>query len=134
MDALSLVPDVPEDALVKVLKAVIAGQDSESMTDRIEQRPPSLTDFVMRMMKLPTSPGALRVAFKRHLTVEEVTDVLEVLEKILDCELKESWTGVGGKGENVSAGTSKKKKKQRSLVRGMETSENNRQTLSLVCR
>ncbi|KAG9015575.1 hypothetical protein FRB94_000180 [Tulasnella sp. JGI-2019a] len=123
--ALSSLPDIGEDTLVKVLKAVIAihlaTTDSDTAITEVPKSskkgehhhpprgPPVLDRFVRQFLRTtPTSPGALRAALKKHLNVEEVTAILVVLEQLIEREFTASW--VTRRGVAAPPGTSKKQR------------------------
>ncbi|KAG8890517.1 hypothetical protein FRB98_007864 [Tulasnella sp. 332] len=119
--AIQRLPDISEDTLVKVLKAVtvehisqcsMGGIESDVMTievpkpetvtsyagDRPFRGPPTLEKFVGQFLRAPSSPGPLRAALKKHLDIEQVTAILIVLEKFIGREFAAAWAGDGKPG------------------------------------
>jgi hypothetical protein len=69
LKALGRVPDIAEDALVAVLKAVVAS-GAEGALDA----------YVGRLAAYPVTRGPLRAALRAQLDAEELTSVLELLD------------------------------------------------------
>ncbi|KIO32820.1 hypothetical protein M407DRAFT_4307 [Tulasnella calospora MUT 4182] len=78
------VKDIPEDALVQVLKRVILanandssltvnGMDVDSTSSPKRQSAqsdvPSIQEFLVQLVQYPTTAGSLRVAMKKHLSI-----------------------------------------------------------------
>lgn len=120
--ALSNLPDISEETLVKALKAVTVEHLSHHSANGTEpgemivetskakpieghigdrpppRGPPTLDRFVGQFSRIPTSPGALRAALKKHLDVEQVAAILMALEKLIEREFATSWAGNGQPG------------------------------------
>ncbi|KAG8949249.1 hypothetical protein FRC04_008851 [Tulasnella sp. 424] len=95
------VKDIPEDALVQVLKLVVSANtkhsspivngmdvDSTSSPKRrsAESSVPSLQEFLVQLVQYPTTAGTLRVAMKKHLSVDDLAPILGALDQIIGKE------------------------------------------------
>ncbi|KAG8998762.1 hypothetical protein FRB90_012237 [Tulasnella sp. 427] len=95
---LERVRDIPEDALVHLLKRAISisgkgpkqgvnGMDVDSppksKTQSNKDDAPSLSELLAQVVQYPTTAGPLRVAMKKHLSVDDLVSILEALEQII---------------------------------------------------
>ncbi|KAG8893065.1 hypothetical protein FRC01_013790, partial [Tulasnella sp. 417] len=96
------VKDIPEDALVQGLKRVILAnpKDFSPTTDRMDvdsksppkgqsaqSNAPSVQEFLVQLVQYPTTAGSLRVALKKHLSLDDLAPVLAALDRIIGKEL-----------------------------------------------
>lgn len=96
------VKDIPEEALIQVLKRVISANSNESLPtvngmnvdsmpspNRRAAKPtiPSLQEFLVLLVQYPTTAGPLRVAMKKHLSVDDLAPILGALDRTIGKEL-----------------------------------------------
>ncbi|KAG9046701.1 hypothetical protein FS837_003810 [Tulasnella sp. UAMH 9824] len=96
------VKDIPEDALIQVLKRVISANSEESLPTAngmdVDSTPsptrraakpttPSLQEFLVQLVHYPTTAGPLRVALKKHVSVDDLAPILGALDWMIGNEL-----------------------------------------------
>lgn len=98
MQALESLDDVPEDAQISALAMFLSLDAKAKAESRI-----TLPQLLYRVVKAPSSPSILRSAMKKRLNADNVKSLLQVINRWLDLDLRQ--TAIDGTVTSESPGT-----------------------------